>query len=232
MERYIRNEKMLTHEENLSLADRKICVVGCGGLGGYLIEMSARLGIGEITVVDGDVFELSNLNRQLLSDEEVLGRSKSEIAAIRVKKVNSLVTVNIVRERLTEENAHEISRDHDLILDGLDNIASRMILQNTAEELGIPLVHGAISGWYGQVTTIFPGDRSFDIIYPALDGKNDEAGIDSINEMGNPSFTPALVASIQIAEALKVLLGKGDILRHKLLYIDTLNHEYNVLNIR
>lgn len=229
MERYIRNETMLTREENLSLADKKICVVGCGGLGGYIIEFSARLGIGEITVVDGDVFEISNLNRQLLSSEDVIGKSKAETAVRRIAKVNSLIKINPISGRLTSENARSICSSHDLIMDGLDNISSRMILQQTAEDLGIPMIHGAIGGWYGQVTTIFPGDRTLDLIYP----DHDSSDADSDSEKGNPSFTPAMVASLQVSEALKILLGKKDgLLRHKLLYINTLSHEYNLLSIQ
>ncbi len=225
MERYIRNLGMLTGEENKSLGSKKILVAGCGGLGGYLIELMARFGFGIITAVDGDVFEESNLNRQILSDETVLGLQKADVARDRIAKVNSHIKINPVNIRLDGENAEDICRGHDLIMDGLDNIPARSLVQKTAEELDIPFIHGAVAGWYGQVTTIFPGDRTLDSVYPSDD-------TDMTDELGTPSFAPSLVASIQVSEAVKVLLNKGEPLRKRLLYLNTLDNEYSVLKIQ
>lgn len=225
MKRYSRNMKMLSKEENERLAGFRVCVVGCGGLGGYIIEMLGRLGIGNITAVDGDVFDETNLNRQVLCDSETLGQSKALIAKKRMGLVNPLVKVTAVTEKITEENAEKILSSHDLIVDAIDEIETRFLLQNTASKLNIPMVHGAIAGWYGQVSTILPGDRALDKIYPTRNVKGLE------NELGNPSFTPALIASIQVSEALKVLLNKGNLLRNKLLYIDLLEHDYMVIEL-
>lgn len=225
MKRYSRNMKMLSKEENERLSRFKVCVVGCGGLGGYIIEMLGRLGIGNITTVDGDIFDETNLNRQLLSDIETLGDSKALTARKRMEIVNPLVKVTAITEKITKENAENILSDHDLLIDAIDKIETRFLLQNTAEKLNIPMVHGAIAGWYGQVSTIFPGDKTLKKIYPKKDAK----GLES--ELGNPSFTPALVASIEVAEALKILLGRGDLLRNKLLYIDLLEHDYIVMEL-
>ena len=216
---------MLSKEENERLRCFKVCVVGCGGLGGYIIEMLGRLGIGNITTVDGDIFDETNLNRQLLSDVETLGHSKALIAKKRMGVVNPLVKVTAVTKKITKENAENILSGHDLLIDAIDKIEMRFLLQNTAEKLNIPMVHGAIAGWYGQVSTIFPGDKTLEKIYPVKDAK----GLES--ELGNPSFTPALIASIEVAEALKVLLGRGDLLRNKLLYIDLLEHDYMVMEL-
>ncbi len=217
--------KMLSPEENESLNKFKVCVVGCGGLGGYIIEMLARLGIGHLTVVDGDIFEESNLNRQLLSDMNSLGKSKALIAKERVNKVNPLVNIRVISERLTAENGLEILTGHDVVVDALDSIDTRLLIQKQSEELNIPLVHGAIAGWYGQVTTIFPGDKTLDLLYSNSDNKGLEA------ELGNPSFTPALVASIEVSEVLKLLINRGELLRRKLLIVNTLNQEYEVINL-
>lgn len=216
---------MLSPEENASLSKFKVCVVGCGGLGGYIIEMLARLGIGHLTVVDGDVFEESNLNRQLLSDMDSLGKSKALIAKDRISKVNPLINVKAVSERLIEDNSLEILAGHDVIVDALDNIDTRLLIQKQSEELRIPLVHGAIAGWYGQVSTIFPGEKTLDLLYSNSGNKGLEA------ELGNPSFTPALVASIEVSEVLKILINRGDLLRRKLLIINTLNQDYEVINL-
>lgn len=224
-DRYERNRKTLSVEDNQTLKYCKVCVAGCGGLGGYVIELLGRIGVGTITAVDGDVFDVSNLNRQLLSDETVIGKSKAHRARERMALVNSEITVLPIEAMLNEDNCRGIIADHHLVVDALDNIRDRKLLQRHCEALGIPLVHGAIAGWYAQVTTIMPGDKTFDIIYSEEDLKGLET------ELGNPSFTPALAASIQVAEAIKVLLGKEGLLRNKLLIIDLLRQEYEVLTL-
>lgn len=225
MERYRKNIGTLTKEENERLSSFRVCVVGCGGLGGYIIEMLGRLGIGYITAVDSDVFEESNLNRQLLSNTETLAKYKAHAAKARMKLVNHLVEVTPVLEKISDKNAENVLLGHDVIIDAVDSIDTRFVLQNTASKLHIPFVHGAIAGWYGQVSTILPGDNTLEKIYP---GRCKE-GLEK--EIGNPSFTPAMVASVQVAEIVKILLGKGDLLRNKLLYIDLFEHDYVTINL-
>ena len=120
MDRYERNMNTLTPEENRRLADFKVLVVGCGGLGGYIIEMLGRLGIGSIVAVDGDVFDATNLNRQLLSDEGNLGKPKALAARDRMSAVNSSVAVRPVTERFTAENGAELLAGCHLAFDALD----------------------------------------------------------------------------------------------------------------
>ena len=220
--RYSRNFNLLTQEENASLKGKRVCVVGCGGLGGYIIEMLARLGVGTITAIDGDVFDETNLNRQLLSEEGLLGTPKALAARDRVAKINSEVQVNPHQAFLKQDNAAALVQGHDVVLDALDNISSRKILEAACSDVGVPLIHGAIAGWYGQVTTIMPHQNVFGRLYP----DTLEKGIET--ELGNPSFTPALVASIQVSEALKLLIAKGDLLTGKLLTLNLLDHDYQV----
>lgn len=227
MERYSRNVKTLSKEENDRLKDFKVCVVGCGGIGGYVIEMLGRIGIGSITAIDGDVFEESNLNRQILSSSESLGISKAIEAKCRMEIVNPLIKVDAVQIMLSEENALEILSNHDVVVDALDNIKSRFLLQDSCKRLNIPMIHGAIAGWYGQVTTILPGDDTLNKIYNKE--KNDSKGIEK--EMGNPAFTPALVASFQVSEVIKLLIGRGELLNKQMLFIDLLSNEYNIFPI-
>jgi molybdopterin/thiamine biosynthesis adenylyltransferase len=225
MERYLRNESMLSPEENTRLRRFHVAVVGCGGLGGHILEMLARLGIGYLTAIDSDVFEPSNLNRQLLSHPGNLGRPKAGEARRHLGRVNPDIKVRALQTRLTRENAGELLQGHDLVCDALDSISSRKVLQEAAGRLGIPLVSAAIAGWYAQITTVFPGDRTLDLIYPEGADKGMETSL------GNPSFTPALAASIQVAEALKVLLGKGSPLRNRILAINTLDQVYEIIDL-
>lgn len=220
-ERYSRNLGAITKEEIKMLRTKNVCVVGCGGIGGYVIELIARLGIGSLTVVDGDSFVLSNLNRQLLSTEAYIGMPKAQAACERVNSINSEVTVNAVPYFITADNAESILRRHDVVMDALDSVASRRIVAGACERLGIPFVHGAISGWYAQIAVIFPGSGCLEKIYPgALTEKEPPSSL---------SFTPALAASIQTAEAVKVLLNKEVSLQSKLLVVDLLAQEYNTI---
>ena len=224
-QRYLKNENMLTREQNFSLREKRVVVVGCGGLGGYIIEQLARLGIGHLTVIDGDVFEESNLNRQLLSTVENIGQSKALVAHEHVKKINPDVKVVTCNLFLNADNAKDLLQNHDVICDALDNIGTRLMLQKFARELQIPMVYGAIAGWYGQVSTIFPGDHIPGSIFQAALSKGIE------QELGNPSFTPALVASIQVSEVLKIITGKGKCLRNRFMLIDTLEQEIEVFDL-
>lgn len=223
MDRYARNMKMLSKEENENLRHARVCIIGCGGLGGYIIEFCGRLGIGHITAVDGDVFDVSNLNRQILSDESVLGKSKALIAKERMKIVNSDIHVNAISELFNESNGLDIIKGHHIVVDALDNLQSRKLLQKYCKELNIPLVHGAIGGWYGQVCTILPGDDTLNKIYPDEMDKGIEV------ELGNPSFTPALVASIEVGEVLKLLIERGDLIRNQLLILNLYNNEFETI---
>jgi molybdopterin-synthase adenylyltransferase len=225
MDRYQRNMNALSYEENQRLKDFHVVVVGCGGLGGYIIEMLARLGIGTLTVIDGDAFDETNLNRQLLSSEPNIGKPKVRAAVERIGQVNSQVKVNAIQKILTAKNGLAMIAGADLVFDALDNVSSRLTLETLCEKAEVPLVHGAIAGWFGQVAVVLPGDQTLHSILP--EGVNNGIEI----ELGNPSFTPAMVASIQVAEGLKVLLGRDGILRNKLLTIDLLNQEYEVLSL-
>jgi molybdopterin/thiamine biosynthesis adenylyltransferase len=222
--RYDRNG-IFTEEEMQRLGKAKVCIIGCGGLGGYILEMMARIGIGHITMIDGDVFNVSNLNRQILSTEANIGQSKVESAKARMATVNSEIAIRYIDEYIGEENVHKLLEGHDLVMDAVDSIKTRFLLQDACQALGIPFVHGAIAGWYGQVSVVFPGDKTLDLIYASRQGEGVE------KKIGNPSFTPSTIASIQVSEGLKVLLNKGEILRGKLLYVDLLQNEFHIMNL-
>lgn len=221
MNRYERNKQMISEKDQQVLKRASVCIVGCGGLGGYVLEMLTRIGIGHITIVDGDVFDPSNLNRQLMSSEPVLGQPKVDVAKTRMHEVNSEVVITAKQVFIDEGNALSVLEGHDVIVDALDSIDARMVVMYASELLKLPFVHGAIAGWYGQVTTIFPTDRTLEKIYKEGVVKGIE------KQLGNPSFTPGLVASIQVSEVVKVLLGKGDLLRGKVFLIDLKENEFN-----
>ncbi len=217
---YQRNRQTISTAQQLRVFRSQVAVIGCGGLGGYVIEGLARVGIGQITVIDPDVFEEHNLNRQLFSSIDVLGKPKVEAAVERIKEINPAVTVIPVMKVFSKENGAERLKGVNVVVDALDSIPTRLELADICKKSNIPLVHGSIAGWYGQVATQFPGEDILGKIYPRSAGKK---GIET--ELGNLSFTAGFVASIEAAEVCKILLEEGTSLRKRMLSINLLDME-------
>lgn len=217
-ERYVANKEAFSQEELDVILQKRISVLGCGGLGGYVCQGFARFGVGGLTVVDGDVFSVSNLNRQLFATEENLGRPKAYVCKEELAKINSDLCVTARVEMMTPQNVCAILADADIAIDCLDNIEGRFVLAEACTALNLPMVHGAIGGFFGQVANLFPGDGLLARIYP--DRLKKDTGIEKA--MGNPAFMPQIIAAIQVSEALKILTGKGEILQNSLLYVDLL----------
>ena len=220
-ERYIRNLGSLTEEECLLLQKSKVFLAGCGGLGGYLLEHLLRVGVGTITVCDGDAFVPSNLNRQLLADMKNPGRSKAEAARDRAALVNPEVTVNVFPCFLTADNAAGLLAGHDLALDALDSPAARRILAKACRPAGIPLVHGAIRGWYAQAAVVLPESGLMEQLYPV--------DTPAYADQGSLSPTAGLCAAVQAAEAVKILCGRPSPLAGRLMWMDLLEQEYQIV---
>lgn len=224
--RYNRNLHSLSEDECTALADRHVVVVGCGGLGGYCIEELARLGVGHLRVIDGDTFEESNLNRQILATQDTLGQDKARMAAARVQAVNPLVSVEPQSALVDGNNVDALIEGADCVVDCLDNFEARFTLARACQHAGIVLVYGAIAGWFGQVCTVFPGDVSFVEIY----GSVSEGDVSQHLKLGNLPFTAATTASIMAAEAAKVLLRRGEPIRNRLMMIDLLDGSVDELS--
>ena len=239
--RYMRNFGTMGFEGQLALLNARVGIVGSGGLGGTVVELLVRMGVGHLVVVDFDQFEDNNLNRQLLCTETNLGESKTKAAWERAAQLNSAVTVTPIENKLSPDNGRDFFGSCDMLVDALDNMSARFALQDLARKtLGLPLVHGAIGGFTGQVTTIFPEDRGLETIYGSLyqkwqekqasreqtqaDGAAEESEVpDKLAEveLGNPAGTPTLTAAWQVQEVVKCLTGQGELLRHRLLYLDS-----------
>lgn len=219
-ERFSKNLGAFTEAEQNIIASKRACVVGCGGLGGYVINALARFGVGSLTLIDGDSFSESNLNRQLFATAGSLGKNKATACAEMLSESGLHTGATARPVMLSPENADLLIAGHDIVMDCLDNIPIRRLLSESCERLDIPLVHGAISGLYGQAACIFPGDRLFDKIYPS-----DDAVI-----FGSPVCTPQLVAAVQCSEAVKILSGRGTELRNRVLYIDLQNNDFEVVS--
>jgi molybdopterin/thiamine biosynthesis adenylyltransferase len=215
--RYARNLGTVGLEGQARLLRGSVGVVGLGGLGGYVVEVLARMGVGTLILIDGDVFEEHNLNRQLFGTMENLGVKKAQAACARVARVNAAVEPICHAKTLTRENLPELLDGADVVVDALDRLPRRLMLQEGVQELGIPLIHGSIAGFLGQVTTILPGDPGLHALYGDGDGLP-EQGLEA--ELGTPAATPMAVAAWEAQEVVKFLTGKGELLRNRLMVID------------
>ena len=217
--RYARNIPALTEAECRTLWDKRILVVGCGGLGGHIIDQLARIGVGFLRVVDGDVFEPSNLNRQLLSRIPLLGTSKAKAAADHVARVNPDMKVEAVDAFMTRQQVHRLIDGCDVVLDALDNIPSRRLLAAACAEAGIPYVYGAIQGWVAQAGISMPGDDLIGKLFPQEVEIADKSVL---------SFTPAMCASMQTSLCVKLLVGRP-VETGTVYYFDLLNQEFETI---
>ena len=217
-ERYIRNMDALSMKDQITLLQSRVCIVGLGGLGGSVVETLARIGIGAMTVIDGDIFDESNLNRQVLSSEHNLSQTKTAAALEKILTVNSSILIQDHTEKMDEENAVHLLEHADIAVDCLDNIQARFILEKAAKKAGIPMVSAAVAGFSGQITAIFPEDRGLELVYGPEQSLSATRGAETT--LGNLAFTVSLVASLECAEVVKILLNKNSDLRNQLLIVD------------
>jgi molybdopterin/thiamine biosynthesis adenylyltransferase len=201
-----------------SLLQSTVAVVGAGGLGSTAIELLARQGIGRLIIIDDDCFAEENLNRQIMATEENLGQYKVVAAAKRVKEVNSATTVTTFSQRLTIDNAHSLLSGARAVVDGLDNLSSRISVEQICRQLAIPYVYASIGGYNGQLMTVFPEDPGLSSLYGSSADVMPERGIETTT--GNPPATVALIAALQVQEVVKIIAGVGTPIRNQILMID------------
>lgn len=223
--RYARNKKTLSDEDQLKLSNSCVAIVGCGGLGGYIAEQLTRIGVGRLVIFDGDRFDVSNLNRQIMATELNIGQWKVEAAQERLRRVNSEVHIEVVRGWFEEDKAPELLRKVDLVCDALDSRESRVMLERVCHQMDIPLVFASIAGWFGQLGVSLPGDFSVLRLFGS-----GEHGVEST--WGNPAFTPAVLASLSVAESIKLLIGRMPSLRHAWLQVDLQTMEFEQFKIQ
>jgi molybdopterin/thiamine biosynthesis adenylyltransferase/rhodanese-related sulfurtransferase len=215
----------------LKLLDSKILLIGAGGLGSPASLYLAAAGVGRIGIVDADVVDESNLQRQIVHSTERLGEPKVESAKRTIEALNPDVQVVAYKERLTSENVERILADGwDVIVDGADNFPTRYLVNDAAVWHSVPVVHGSIYRFEGQVTVFKPGDGPcYRCLFPAPPPPELAP---SCAEGGVLGVLPGVIGSLQASEALKLALGIGDPLVGRLLLFDALGAEFNEVSIR
>lgn len=219
MKLLVRNQPTISDADQRRLAACTAVVVGCGGIGGYALEFLVRLGVGGIRVIDGDSFDRTNLNRQILCTVKTIGEPKVEAAVDRARSINPEVRIEGVHATLDTLNAVELVRGADVAVDALDNAASRVVLEAACAKVKVPLVHAAVRGKVAQLAVVHPGEMTLARLYQATGSwAADAASSEDVPPSSCLSFTPPLAASFEISEALKVMLeqergiGSGEVL--------------------
>lgn len=226
-----RQVPLVSKKEQEKFKNAKITVIGCGGIGGEAIEMLARMGVGELVLVDEDSFDLTNMNRQTLATMDDLNEDKSETAAKKVKAINPYVKVTNYSEHVNEENVDEIIADSRIVIDALDNVLTRVIVSRKANENKIPFIHGAIHGTLGQITVFLANTKSYEEMFslPSLGKDLTEEVMEELENVtsGTPPAigpTPNLIGCLEAMEAYKIITGIGKVtVAPKILTFDLLD---------
>ena len=213
--RFKRNS--LSRHEQLRLFRSRVAIIGCGGLGGRTAELLARLGVGHLILTDPDNFSESNLNRQIFCTLQTLGANKVEVLASELKQINPAL---ICTQNIHLFNTNSITGS-DLVIDGLDSKEARIRLSQLCQKQDVPMIHGAVQEWYGQTGIDQVSNKLISTLYP---------------QTTEPPMTPkvlamnvALIASLQAAEAIKILLGHNSALQNSWLQTDLRHCEYNLI---
>jgi molybdopterin/thiamine biosynthesis adenylyltransferase/rhodanese-related sulfurtransferase len=217
-------------EGQLRLKQAKVLCIGTGGLGAPLGLYLAAAGVGRLGLVDFDSVDFTNLQRQVLFGTTDVGRPKIQAAADHLRNLNPEIQIDTFETRLTSENALELFKDYDLIVDGTDNFPTRYLVNDACILLGKPNVYGSIFRFEGQITVFgAPGGPCYRCLYPE---PPPPGLVPSCAEGGVLGVLPGIVGTIQAAETLKLIIGKGDPLIGRLLLFDALGMKFRELRLR
>ncbi len=226
--RYLRNIGTLGIAGQTKLLTSKAAVVGIGGLGGTIARNLARVGVGALILIDGDVFSEDNLNRQEFSSEGAIGRSKVEVACEEIAKINGAVEVTAIGKMVGTDDLIEILPGCGVVVDALDSIPSRFALSDAASAAGVVLVHGSVAGFVGQVATMMPAAGGFSVIFGDREGLPAK-GVEV--SLGNLPGVVGTVANLQTVEAIKILTGNGKPISGRLLFMDLENSSFDLFDV-
>jgi molybdopterin/thiamine biosynthesis adenylyltransferase len=212
------------------LLDAKVLMVGAGGLGSPSAYYLAAAGVGTLGIIDNDVVDLSNLQRQILHTHDRIGQPKTDSAKQTIQALNPDVRVITYQEKLTSENIMDIIKDYDIVVDGCDNFPTRYLVNDACVMAKKPNVHGSIFQFEGQASVFYPGKGPcYRCLYPQPPPAEMAP---NCQEAGVLGVLPGLIGVIQALETIKLILGKGDTLAGRLLCFNTLTMEIATLNLK
>ena len=211
-------------QEKLKLAN--VLIVGCGGIGCTSAELLARAGVGQITLIDADTIEMSNLQRQIAYVEENIGFYKSEILAKRLKQINPHIRIESYSSKLDESNAEQLISTQDLVLDGCDNFTTRYLVNQICTQLNVPLISASAIGFQGQLFMVEGDSACYECLFPKEEHANESL---RCADSGVLATTPNVMASLQAHHALLYLGLAKTPLKQKLLLWDGLSMKQRLL---
>lgn len=211
------------------LLNSKVLLIGAGGLGSPAALYLAAAGVGTLGLVDFDVVDLSNLQRQILHRSSMVGQPKVESARVTLNDINPDANLVPHEFALSSENALDLFRQYDVIVDGTDNFATRYLINDAAYLSGKPLVYGSIFRFDGMATTFLPGEGCYRCLYP---DPPPPGAMPNCAEAGVLGVLPGIIGTIQAIETIKLLLGIGEPLINRLLLFDALAMEFRTVKIR
>jgi len=225
--RYAKNLHSLTLAEQRRICESRVLICGCGGLGGVLINLLARAGMGTLRLVDGGVFVPSHLNRQWLCDTPALSRPKAEVAGGRVPSINPLIAVEVFPTLMDENNVDSLVEGMDLVIDALDDLAGHFLLAETAKRMEVPFIYAAATGWWGQLSTFLPG--SFMDMHSIYGYEEEPDEPDEV--MGVLAPAPAVIGGLAAFEAIRLLAGRNSAYADQLCYLDGESGRLEVIHL-
>ena len=214
--RYAKNFHSLTLAEQRHICESRVLVCGCGGLGGVVINLLARAGVGTLRLVDGGVFVPSNLNRQWFCETQEISQQKSEVTGARVRSINPFIEIEVFATFMDENNAGSFIEGMDLVMDALDDLPVRFLLAETAKHIRVPFIHAAAVGWWGQVSTFLPD--SFLDLHSVYGHGEEQSQADDV--MGVLGPAPAVIGGLAAFEAIRLLSGRNSAYADQLCYLD------------
>jgi molybdopterin/thiamine biosynthesis adenylyltransferase len=212
------------------LLDANISLVGLGALGSPVAYYLAAAGIGKLKIVDFDIVNLTNLHRQILHFTDDINRLKTQSAIDKLNKINPDCEIIVISEIINSNNSKQILKDSDFVIDGSDNLPTKMLINDTCISLGIPFTLAGVLRFHGQLMTIVPKEKTtcYRCVFGDLTQGDSQM---SCSQAGVIGFVPGIIGCIEANEAIKYILNIGELITNKMLYIDLLRNEFNFVKV-
>ncbi len=212
------------------LLNSKVSLIGLGALGSSAAYYLVAAGVGTLQIIDFDTVEISNLHRQILHFTEDINRKKVNSALEKLNSLNPDCNIEIVNNRITPKNSKTLLRNSDFVIEGSDNIPTKMLINDTCVNLNIPFTIAGVLRFHGQIMTVVPGNKTS--CYRCVFGDASEGDSSmSCSQAGVIGFVPGILGSLEANEALKSILGIGILLSNKIMYVDLLRNSFDFIEV-
>lgn len=217
-------------EGQQKIKNANVLVVGAGGLGSPVLQYLTAAGVGTIGILDYDIVDETNLQRQILYDTDDIGKPKAEIAKKKLLLKNPYINFNVHKLKINKNNALDIIKDYDVIIDGSDNFPTRYLINDACVILNKPLIFGAVIKFEGQLSVFnYNNGPTYRCLFPIPPDSDDVPNCSTVGVLG---MVPGIIGNLQASEAIKIITGKGEVLSGKILVIDVLTMSFQVISIQ